>query len=331
MSSVSAIIPVYNGADYIRATVASVVAQTLQPLELFVVDDGSNDGTLQILESLHTPFALHVLRQERGFQSAARNLAAAQARGTYLAFLDHDDLWYPRHLEALVAPLERDARMGWSYSDIDEIDEHGQLVALQALGRYAPHVAHPKTDIFSMLASDMFIFPSAAVVRREAFCAVGGFDPRLSGYEDDDLFLRLFRAGWHNAYLSEPLTRYRRHTSSSSFSERMWKSREIFAGKLIESYPDNPELARWFVRDIIAPRFFHSALAEYARHLPRQRWAQCQQSLALMHRFKRLMRRPPLLRGLVRAAALTAMQWPRLLMALLPLVRNHPRINRLLG
>src|SRR6185436_2021170 len=131
--SVSAILPVYNGLRYLRESIGSIVAQTLQPLELFVIDDGSTDGSREFLATLQTPFPLYVLHQRQERQSAARNLAAAQAKGKYLAFLDHDDIWYPRHLEKLVAPLEADDWMGWSYSDLDEIDANGELVCHNAL------------------------------------------------------------------------------------------------------------------------------------------------------------------------------------------------------
>src|SRR5580698_2407157 len=114
--------PVHNGVKYLRASIDSVIVQSLQPTELFVVDDGSKDGSYELAESIETPFPKYVLRQSNKRQSAARNLAASKATGEYLAFIDHDDIWYPHHLERLLQPLETDARLGWSYSDIDEID-----------------------------------------------------------------------------------------------------------------------------------------------------------------------------------------------------------------
>lgn len=331
MTTVSVIVPVYNGAAYIESAIRSVAAQTLRPLELLIVDDGSTDRTLEIVERIELPFPKIVLRQHRGYQSAARNLAASRAGGAYLAFLDHDDDWYPRHLEVLVAALEADPRLGWSYSDVDEIDAGGALVALNTLERYAPDVHHPKTDLFTMLASDMFIFPSAAVVRRDAFIAIGGFDERLSGYEDDDLFLRLFRAGWLNWYSPQSLTRYRRHPISSSFSERMWQSREIFSRKLLEAYPDDRNLVRYFVRDIIAPRFFRSALMEYVRHLPHGRWEQCVMSVALMREFRALMRPPTGAKAIGYPLLFWLMARPRAFARCLPLFMRWRRFARLFG
>lgn len=329
LPTVSAILPVYNGLQYLKDSIASVVAQTLQPVELFLIDDGSTDGSRAYLETVQTPFPTIVLHQQNKRQSAARNLAAAQAKGKYLAFLDHDDIWFPTHLERLVAPMEADAWVGWTYSDLDEIDSGGGQVSQRNLRSFNPHVEHPKTNLPNMLSSDMFIFPSAAVVRREAFNAIGGFDERLSGYEDDDLFLRLFRAGWLNVFLPESLVRYRRHASSSSFSERMWISREIYAQKLLADYPDDPHLVRYYVRDIIAPRFYAAAKAEYLRHMPHRRWEQCRMSLALMRRFHTLMRVPLGRTGLKRALAFTLMAYPQGFAALYPLLRRFFALPRL--
>jgi len=313
--------PVYNGARHVGDSIASVVAQTLRPTEMFVVDDGSTDGSQERVEAIPTPFPRHLLHQDNRRQSAARNLAAAQASGKYLAFLDHDDIWYPHHLETLVAALEEDPRLGWAYCSIDEMDSEGRLVALDVLRGLNEGVEHPKTNVFNMLSADMFIFPSAAVVRAEAFHAVGGFDERLSGYEDDDLFLRLFRAGWLNHYHPAPLIRYRRHPASSAFSERMWISREIYAQKLIEGYPDEPELVRFYVRDIIAPRFFRAGQAEYIRHFPHRRWEQCAMSVELMGRYLKLMRLPFGRERMRKRIALWIMRYPRLVGLLYPLLR----------
>jgi glycosyltransferase involved in cell wall biosynthesis len=321
--------PVYNGVKYLRDSIGSVVEQTMSPTELFVIDDGSTDGSQDLLEAIETPFPKYILHQRQGHQSAARNLAASRAIGKYLAFIDHDDNWYPRHLERLIEPLEEDERLGWSYSDIDEIDAGGALVSLRVLRTLNPAAQHPKTCLLNMLAGDMFIFPSAAVVRRRAFEAVGGFDERLAGYEDDDLFLRLFRAGWLNTYLPDSQVRYRRHCGSSSYSERMWASREVFARKLIDTFPDDPELVRYYVRDFIAPRFFGCAKAEYFRHFPHRRFEQCRMAVELMRRFSEMMRMPFGRRRLRHGIALLVLANPRLLAFLYPALRRLARLPQL--
>ena len=283
--TVSVLLPVIDAMDFLPATIDSIIQQTLQPAEVIFIDDGSTDGTREYVEGLDLPIPKQVLYQNHGYQSAARNLAASHATGKYLAFVDHDDVWYPQHLEQLIALLEANPLLGWAYSDMNEMDKRGGLIATQIIRKLNPAADHPKTNIINMMSSDMFVFPSAAVVRRDAFLEIGGFDERLSGYEDDDLFLRMFRAGWLNAFNPEATICYRRHFGSSAFSERMWLSREIFADKLCEAYPDEPELVRFFARDIIGPRFYGHAREEYWRHFPHRRWDLCLRSLGLMRRF----------------------------------------------
>jgi GT2 family glycosyltransferase len=109
----------------------------------------------------------------------------------------------------------------------------------------------------------MHILPSAALISREAFEAVRGFDERLAGYEDDDLFLRLFCARWENIYLPEPLSFWRMNSISCSLSPRMAKSRMIYARKVLEKFPDDLIRHLYFSRDFIAPRFFRLSAADF--------------------------------------------------------------------
>lgn len=94
---VSAIIPLYNKAPYIQRALDSVLAQTLQDLELIVVDDGSTDGGGEIVERCSDP-RVRLIRQENGGPGAARNRGLREARGDIVAFLDADDEWLPRYL-----------------------------------------------------------------------------------------------------------------------------------------------------------------------------------------------------------------------------------------
>jgi len=325
-ATISVIMPVYNGRSYLEASVRSAAFQTLPPVEILIVDDGSADGSADFAETLETPFPKRVLRVANGGQSRARNIAAAEAKGEFLAFLDHDDIWHRDHLRRLMEPFAKDPDLGWSYSDIDEMDHDARVVHQRLLRTLNPEAEHPKKSLYNLLASDMFIFPSAAVVRAEAFHAVGGFDERLSGYEDDDLFLRLFRAGWGNAFVPESLMRYRRHTSSSAFSERMWQSREIFATKLMAEFPNDRDLSRFWVRDLIAPRFYRNGLEEYVRHLARGRHDLCALALGVIRRYSDLSE-PGLRRRFRQYFIYKLMEHPRIFSRLYKLLRRDPRFH----
>ena len=259
---VTAIIPLYNGARFIREALQSVFGQTLVPDEVIVVDDGSTDDGAEIVAEMVKRYPIRLISKENGGQSSARNMGVDHAHGDLIAFLDQDDAWYPNHLAELVKPFlaTRAVELGWAYSSLDEINEAGEMVIHDILQPFRS--AHPKHNLASCLKQDMFILPSASLISREAFRKVGGFDERLSGYEDDDFFLRMFLAGFDNVYLPVSLSKWRIYQTSSSYSQRMATSRAIYARKLIEQFPNDHDRGRHHVRDMIAPRFFRTMAGE---------------------------------------------------------------------
>lgn len=262
---ISTIIPLFNGGEFIEEAIRSVLAQTLLPDEIIVVDDGSTDNGPALVERLTEAFPIRLIRQQNTGQSAARNVGVKLAYGDLISFLDQDDIWYPNHLAELVSPFreKRSVEIGWSYSDLDEVDRKGQMICHGVLTHF--NLNHPKRDLVSCLSRDMFILPSATVVSRRAFEAVGGFDERLSGYEDDDLFLRLFCAGYDSVFHPTPTIKWRIFGTSSSHSSRMALSRALYATLLIERFPNNAEKSMYYATDVIAPRFLVSMLAEFRR------------------------------------------------------------------
>jgi glycosyltransferase involved in cell wall biosynthesis len=256
------VIPLYNGAQFIEEALDSVLRQTVPVDEIIVVDDGSIDEGPAIVARMAGERPIRLLTKPNGGQSSARNYGIRHAHGELIALLDQDDVWYPSHVEQLAAPFRerRDRPFGWAYSDMDEIDEEGELVTQAALSK--TDQKHPKTMLSDCLRHDMFVLPSASMMSRRAFRAVGGFDERLLGYEDDDLFLRMFLAGFENVYLPVPLSKWRIYHKSSSYSPRMAISRAIYVKKLIERFPNNPDTSRYYVRDMIAPRFFWNMMSE---------------------------------------------------------------------
>lgn len=261
--TISAIIPVYNGEHHVRAALASVLAQTVAPTELIFVDDGSTDGSGALLADLAAEHPMvRVLSIANSGQSAARNAAVSLASGELLAFLDQDDLWRPQHLEMLAAPFVSDSELGWCYSDFDEIDDEGHIVTRRFMR--AAGVGTEPFSVGEIIHRDAMVLPSASILRRRAFEAVGGFDPSLQGYEDDDLFLRVFRAGWGARFVDAPLTAFRIHPGSSSTRGTFRRSRMRFFAKVSELFPDDPRLNRYYVTDALRPRMVASTLFDYS-------------------------------------------------------------------
>lgn len=254
---IATVIPLFNGAKFIERSLGSVFAQTRPPDEIVVVDDGSSDGGAAVAKEVAgRDSRVKVLHKQNGGQSAARNYGVRNSSGEVIAFLDQDDWWYPRHLEELERPFlfnNRSKPLGWSYSDLDEFDGESRMVEHAMLSRMT--TSHPKKTLQDCLRQDMFVLPSASLISRAAFEAVEGFDEQLIGYEDDDLFLRMFRAGYDNEFISEPLSAWRIHINSSSHRPTMLRSGLIYAAKLLEQYPDDIYRSRFYTSDMVGPRF----------------------------------------------------------------------------
>lgn len=263
--TVSVIMPLYQGARYCQDALASVLTQTRLPDQVVIVDDGSTDDGPALLKAMAATapdvIAFQFVSQVNSGQSAARNLGASLAFGDLLALIDQDDAWHPRHLEVLTSPFAEDEELGWVFSDFDEIDSQGFVVTREFVGKHGAF-DRPRS-LAALVGSDLMVLPSASVLRASAFKEVGGFDPELQGYEDDDLFVRFFRHGWSARCIPGSFTKYRTHTSGSSTSERFRVSRLRYLDKLIASIPNEPYMNRFIVPDVVLPRMFGSTVTDY--------------------------------------------------------------------
>lgn len=186
---VSVVIPTYNHAAYVVQAVASAVSQTLPPLEVIVVDDGSTDGTREALAPQRD--RIRYVHQANGGLSAARNTGVRAARGDWVALLDADDLWHSQKLEVQLSVL----------------DAHPDAVLIGSpsspappAGPLASRCAARPVALREFLTGTPF-GPSSAVVRRDIVDEVGGFDESLTSVEDRDMWLRI--AAGHTAVLAD--------------------------------------------------------------------------------------------------------------------------------
>lgn len=304
--SVAAVIPLYNGASFIREALESVLAQTVPVDEIIVVDDGSTDEGPAIVAELAESHPITLLGKPNGGQSSARNLAIRHTRCSHVAFLDQDDAWHENHVELLRRPFldGQTPRLGLVYGNLDQIDREGRAVLDCCLDDVSS--PQPKRSRAECLRHDMFILPGAALVSRQAILDAGLFDERLSGYEDDDLFVRLFSLGFRSIYIKTAVTRWRIYSGSTSFSDRMARSRMIYFRKLLDAFPDEPRLGFYWGRDVIGPRFLEvlrnefvqgSRIRDVARM--RQAWEDLQEVVRVMK--PRPRRRVALVRPIVSA------------------------------
>ena len=205
-ADVSVIVAAYQAANTISRTLASIAAQTLKPIEVVVVDDGSGDGTseaAQAYEPRMNGIRLRVLRLDSNLGAgAARNRAIEESTGAYLAFLDADDEWLPEKLERSMAHLE-----GSDYCLVAHDYWTGEGDAAQHHDCVQRFREGP--DPFAALYRKGYIPSCSVVAPRERVIAAGGFDPGLRNAQDFDLWLAMTRVpGAAFLVFGEPLLRY---------------------------------------------------------------------------------------------------------------------------
>lgn len=182
---VSVIVPVFNGAETLARTLAAILAQTLEAIEVIVVDDGSTDDSAAVVRRVADPrVSWHPF--PNGGPSLCRNRGAALARAPYLSWCDADDVWHPEKLAAQLVALHLEPTAAVVYSGVRFIDMDDQ--ALMA----APLPPAAGDDMrWALIKGCLPICGSNVLMRREVFEHVGGFDPALRLAEDWDLWLRL--------------------------------------------------------------------------------------------------------------------------------------------
>ncbi|MDE3242944.1 MAG: glycosyltransferase family 2 protein [Nitrospirota bacterium] len=243
MPLVSAIIPAYNGASrYLDQAIGSVLAQTCQDLELIVVDDASTDETARLV--LQFSRARYFKRPENGGQAAARNDGARLAAGTYLAFLDQDDLWAPSFIEETLALLQAQPEAALVHCDGYQMNEGGAPLHYDAAMKQ-------ERTITQLLRGGHDVATSGSLFRKACFDAVGGYDDTLVVWEDIDLAIRLYQR-FPLLHLPKPLYRHRLYTRNVSRdipSERALMGRRRFLEKHASACPPGTQLANALARD----------------------------------------------------------------------------------
>lgn len=200
---ISVIIPVHNNAQELPEAIESALSQTLKPFEIVVVDDGSTDESARVAKGFGGP--VRVIGQENKGPSAARNRAAKEARGDWLALLDADDLWLPQKLEAQAERLARDEGAAMVHSNGWVIEGHEVPPDLEAASSYfkkkIPPAGKQALSVFLLTP----ILTSSVMIGREVFKKAGGFDESMWIHEDADLFIRIMAGGGDVSYSPEPL------------------------------------------------------------------------------------------------------------------------------
>jgi glycosyltransferase involved in cell wall biosynthesis len=269
---VSIIIPTYNRPKLLKQTLDSVLAQTVAPREIILVDNGTTDDSRALLEAAYSGAVTYLKVPSQGVQ-AARNAGIAQAQGAWIATLDDDDLWHPDYLEH-VARAAADGRADLVYCDFRKFVDDGRYrqpyrktnfeMAPPAYwdgipkppdgGSWSFVGSFPAERLLRFIA----FYPSSMTIRRELAQSIGGFNREIFGIKSEDMefTIRALLAG-RLAIVWAPLIDYRIHGANSCAAD--WVSQAIGRWKIFEYV---------YARDGYGSESFRKALEE---DLPKRR------------------------------------------------------------
>jgi teichuronic acid biosynthesis glycosyltransferase TuaG len=236
MPKISIIIPCYNSELFIDRAIKSVLSQTFSDWELLLIDDHSKDNTKKIIESYtQNDKRIKILqtKENSGGPALPKNIGVENARGKYIAFLDHDDEWLPEKLEKQLIVFEnsKDEKLGIVSCGVKLINSSGKKFAV---------VINSNKNIFpEILVRNPIFSNSSVLIKKEVIDTIGERDIELKYSEDYDYWLRVAGAGYNFFYISEPLLKYYFHdnnvTKNIGLSKKVENMETIFQ-KNIEVY-----------------------------------------------------------------------------------------------
>lgn len=216
-SLVSVIIPVYNGTNFLSQAIESVLSQSYPHFELIVVDDGSTDQTWSIIEAYGS--RLRGYRKENGGVASALNLGIQKAKGDYIAWLSHDDLFLPNKLERQIEFLQSHSQFKACYSDYYDIDENGRLIR----GITCPW--YPRQIALQTMFSQAYINGSTMLIDRSCFDDIGLFNTCYRYNQDTEMWLRIL-SKYEIGRTPEKLGKYRIHSGQGSYKKAVDRETE---------------------------------------------------------------------------------------------------------
>lgn len=231
---VTVIIASYNHAPYIEKSILSVLGQTYSNIELLVVDDGSSDESVEIINGLQKKYEFDFKVQKNKGLTFTLNEAIERAKGSLIAPFGSDDIMLPDRLATQVAYMEDKPEVGICAGNIELIDSEGNLFPEKRQNR---NVAFRRLDF-----EDMFLerkpYPPAPtlLIRREALQKVGGFDPNIR-LEDLLIELKVTRAGYFIDGLNKVMAQYRKHETNSYKNHRFMVNAVLDTYELFSDHP----------------------------------------------------------------------------------------------
>jgi len=228
---VSVIIPTYNRAHYLKLTIESVLAQTYRNLEIIVVDDGTSGDLNEILCKKY-PQIIYMKMKNSGGPSKPRNIGFQNSKGTYIAWLDDDDIWMPEKIEKQVRILDENSDFGLVHSYCKVIDEDGNL-SDEIIGKPGSlEVKHG--DVKMRMAGNWTLMMPTPLIRKSVIKKVGYFNEQMpQAGEDVEYWVRCsFYTKFY--YVDEALVNYRKHSGNISSKSKKYIELPFFLKNVID-------------------------------------------------------------------------------------------------
>lgn len=275
---VSVIIPTYNRAKLVSQAIDSALNQTYKNMEIIVIDDGSADNTKEAVSRYQSK--IRYIYKENGGASSARNLGIKEAKGSYIAFLDSDDLWLPGKVEKQMNQLRLNKGYSFAISDIEFIDDDNKHLAFSNLRKTITKDGF----IFADALKIPTITSSYMLIDREVFGNVGLFDETINTAEDIDMMLRICNR-YKTILIEEPLVKYRKN--KDSLSNQLFTKNRLKVLDKIPQYADNikNEHRRIISRTKVRVHLNYAADLLWSRHFKEAR-SQIAESMAIHVTFK---------------------------------------------
>ena len=228
---VSIIIPTYNRGNIIQETINSILNQTYQNFQVFIIDDGSTDNTKKIIHSFRDQRIEYIFQNHSGLPATGRNIGLKKANGDYVAFLDSDDLWFPRKLELQIKLFEKNP-------EILLIATNGVLFPRKYNNKVLSLKKNTKVS-FKQLLEKNIIINSSVLLKKEVIENIGLLDEnlKLKYGEDFDYWLRLLRFRDNSILvIKEVLVKYREnkeilfkyYNNPQFFLKKYWIYKQIY-------------------------------------------------------------------------------------------------------
>lgn len=184
LPNISVVVPTHNSEKTIKTTIESVLNQNFHDFEIIIINDGSDDSTLDIISKIHDS-RIKILTYSKAGANVSRNRGLSHAVGKFVSFLDADDIWTSDKLQSQIKALLDNPEAAVSYSWTDYIDENDKFVVT------GTHMTVNGNVYEELLLTNFLENGSNPLIRKEALVELGGFDESLNAGQDWDMWLRL--------------------------------------------------------------------------------------------------------------------------------------------